>query len=242
MFLKHMRPDQVQDAIAKKAPLLLPAGCIECHGSHAALGLDTMAAEELCNAIAGRLPAVVAPSVEYGPTGWAVSGPELGTVDIDGNHFYLYVKDILRSLLLMGWPSIIVVIHHQGLDGPEALSFRKAASELAFDLKRAEKGLGWWGYQPPETHGRVWDRVRVMPTILPEAAAVCRGDHAGHFETSLLMHLHPEMVDLSQLARQSFWYTDQPDNLARTSTAEDGKRYFEAMVAAWVRLLAAEIS
>ena len=240
MFLKHMRPDQVQAAIAARTPLLLPAGVIECHGSQAALGLDTMAAEELCSAIAARVPAVVAPSVEYGPTGWAVSGPELGTVDIDGNHFYLYVKDILRSLLLMSWPAIIVVIHHQGMDGPEALAFRKAGSDLAFELARAEKGLGWWGSQPPETHGRVFGRVRVMPTILPEAEAMCRGDHAGHFETSLLLHLHPEMVDLSQLQRQSFWYTDQPDNLARTSTAEDGQRYFEAMVAAWVKLLAAE--
>ena len=46
MFLKHMRPDQVQAAIAAKTPLLLPAGVIECHGSQAALGLDTMAAEE----------------------------------------------------------------------------------------------------------------------------------------------------------------------------------------------------
>ena len=237
MLLKHIRPDQVHDAIARNVPLLLPAGCVECHGSHAALGLDTIVAEELCQAIAARVPAVVAPSIEYGPTGWAVSGPELGTVDVDGNHFYLYVKDVLRSLLLMGWPAIIVVVHHQGMDGPEALSFRKAAVELAMETARADNGLGWWGYQPPETYGRVWERVRVMPTVLPEAAATCRGDHAGHFETSLLLHLHPEMVDLSQLERQSFWYTDQPDNLARTSTAEDGKRYFEAMISAWVNLL-----
>jgi creatinine amidohydrolase len=237
MFLKHMRPDQVRDAINQNVPLLVPAGCVECHGSHAALGLDTIAAEELCAAVSARVPAVVAPSVNYGPTGWAVSGPELGTVDVDGNHFYLYVNDVLRSFLLMGWPRIYVIIHHQGMEGPEALAFRKAAADLAFEMTRAEKGLGWWGYQPPETHGRVWGRVQVMPTILPEAEAVCRGDHAGHFETSLLMHLHPEMVDLSQLARQSFWYTDQPDNLARTSTAEDGRRYFEAMVNAWVKVV-----
>ena len=237
MFLKYMRPDQVHAAIRDNLPLLLPAGCVECHGSHAALGLDTIAAEELCKAIAERVPAVVAPAIDYGPTGWAVSGPELGTVDVDGNHFYLYVKDVLRALLLMGWPAIHVVIQHQGMDGPEALAFRKAAAELAFELTRTEKGLGWWGYQPPETHGRVWERVRVMPTILPEAAAVCRGDHAGHFETSLLMYLRPELVDLGQLQRQSFWYTDQPDNLARTSSAEDGKRYFEAMVQAWVKAL-----
>ena len=234
MYLKFMRPDQVHDAISQNIPLLLPAGCVECHGVHAALGLDMLVAESLCAAIAGRLPAVVAPSIDYGPTGWAVSGPELGTVDVDGNHFYLYVKDVLRSLILMGWPRILVLIHHQGMDGPEALAFRKAGVELAFELARAEKGLGWWGYQPPDTHGNAFGRVRVRPTILPAAEAACRGDHAGHVETSLLMYLRPELVDLSLLGRRSFWYTDQPGNLARTSNPEDGRRYFDAMLSAWV--------
>lgn len=234
MFLKHMRPDQLHEAIRKNLPLLLPAGCVECHGVHAALGLDMLVAESLCTAIAEHAQAVVAPSIDYGPTGWAVSGPELGTVDVDGNHFYLYVKDVLRALLLMGWPRIFVVIQHQGMDGPEALAFRKAGAELAFELTRSEKGLGWWGYQPPETHGNAFGRVRVRPTILPAAEAVCHGDHAGHLETSLLMYLHPEQVDLTLLDQRSFWYTDQPDNLARAASAEDGQRYFEAMLAAWI--------
>ena len=234
MYLKYLRPHQMREAIAQNLPLLLPAGCVECHGSQAALGLDTIAAEALCAAIAGRVPAVIAPTIEYGPTGYAVSGPDLGTVDVDNNHFYLHVKDVLRSLLRMGWTRIIVIIQHQGMEGPLALAFRKAAAELAFELTRAEKGEGWWGLQAPDTHGNVWGRVRVAPTILPAAERVCRGDHAGHFETSLLMYLHPEMVDLSQLEQQSFWFTDQPDNLARTSTAEDGRMYFDAMLAAWL--------
>jgi hypothetical protein len=51
------------------------------------------------------------------------------------------------------------------------------------------------------------------------------------------MHLHPELVDLGQLAQRSFWYTDQPGDQASSGTAEDGRRYFEAMVEAWVREL-----
>jgi creatinine amidohydrolase len=237
MQLKHLLPRQLQDAIRRDLPLLVPAGCVECHGMHAALGLDTLVAEAVCQAIAARLPAVIAPTFEYGPTGWAVSGPELGTVDVDGNAFYLHVKDVLRSFLLMGWQRVVVIIHHQGMDGPEALAFRKAAADLAFELMREQHGPGWWGDHPPETYGRVWDRVRVAPTILPHAAPMGPGDHAGHTETSLLMHLHPELVDLGQLAQRSFWYTDQPGDQASSGTAEDGRRYFEAMVEAWVREL-----
>jgi len=236
-LLKHLRPQQIRDAIAARLPLLLPAGCVECHGSQGPVGTDTIAAEELCLAVARQTPAVVAPTIDYGPTGWAVSGPEWGTVDVAGEQFSAYVKEVLRSLLLMGWPRIIVMIHHQGTDGPEGLAFRKAAVELAFELARAERGNGWWGEQPPETHGEAFSRVRVAPTILPTAAAICHGDHAGHFETSLAMYLCPDSVDLTQLDRYSFWYADRPDNLARTSTREDGERYFTAMVNAWVEAL-----
>ncbi len=132
MYLKELRPHQVHDAIAGNVPLLLPAGCVECHGSQGPLGTDTIAVEELCRAIAGQVPAVIAPTLDYGPTGWAVSGPEWGTADITAQQFYPYVKEVLRSLLLMGWPHIYVFIHHQGPDGPEGLAFRLAAAEARF--------------------------------------------------------------------------------------------------------------
>jgi len=234
MLLKKMLPYQIRDAIERNLPLLIPAGCVECHGTHCAVGLDTIVVEELCKAICEHIPAVIAPTVDYGPTGWAVSGPELGTVDVDGNQFYSFVKDVLRSFLLMGWKNIIVIVHHQGMDGPEALAFKKAASELAFEVTRQEMGVGWWGNKPPEEHGDVFGRIRVMPSILPKAEEICRGDHAGRFETSLLMYLCPEAVDLSQLERQTFWYAERPDNLARNASKEDGERFFKAMVDAWV--------
>ncbi len=237
MWLKRMLPHQIQEAIANDLPLLIPASCVECHGAHAGVGLDTIIVEELCRAIAERLPVVIAPTMDYGPTGWAVSGPEWGTVDVDGNRFYLFVKDVLRSFLLMGWRRIFVIVHHQGMEGPEALAFRKAASELAFELTLREKGLGWWGFQSPETHGNVWTRIRVMPSILPEAENICRGDHAGRFETSLLLYLCPEAVDLTQLQKPTFWYADRPDNPAKDATREDGELFFKAMVEAWVKCL-----
>lgn len=232
-----MLPYQIHEAIAKNVPLLIPAGCVECHGNHLGVGVDTIIVEELCCAIAERLPAVIAPTIDYGPTGWAVSGPEEGTMDVNGNHFYLFVKDVLLSFLLMGWQRIFVIIHHQGMDGPEALAFRKAAAELAFELTRQKKGLGWWGFQSPETHGNVWTRIRVMPSVLPEVSEICRGDHAGYFETSLMLYLRPEAVDLSQLQKSTFWYADQPNSPAKNANREDGEIFFKAMVESWVKFL-----
>lgn len=234
MDLRLLRPGQIRDAIRAGTPLLVPAGCVECHGAHSPVGVDTLVVTALCQAVAARVPAVVAPVVDYGPTGYAVSGPEWGTVDISGPAFSAYVKGVLGGLMRMGWPRLVVIVHHQGMAGPEALAFRQAASELAFELTLAEKGPGWWGEQPPETHGNVWVRARVAPSVLPAAESLCRGDHAGGFETSLMLHLHPETVDMTELDRHHFWYTDRPDNLARAATREQGQRCFQAMVDAWV--------
>jgi hypothetical protein len=48
------------------------------------------------------------------------------------------------------------------------------------------------------------------------------------------MALHPEMVEMQQLDHPRFWYTEQAGTPAGTSNAEDGRRYFEAMLAAWL--------
>ena len=82
MQLKHMRPYQLRDYVEAGHPLLVPAGCIETHGPHMAIGHDTIIVEEICQRIAERTPCAIAPSFEYGPTGYALGGPEDGTIDV----------------------------------------------------------------------------------------------------------------------------------------------------------------
>jgi creatinine amidohydrolase len=224
----------MREAIRADYPLLIPAGCVEFHGYHLPLGSDTLFAEALCDRISAAIPAVVAPTIDYGPTGYALSGPDRGTMDVRGEAFSGYVKEVLRNFWEMGWARIVVLIHHQGMDGPEALAFRKAGAELVFEQLAAERGRGWWGDTPPETHGNVWTRIRVGPTILPAAAEIAGGDHAGMWETSLMLHLRPGLVDLDQIAPNPHWFTDRPENPAVGATAERGKAMLDAMTAAWV--------
>lgn len=234
MKLREMRPHQLRQAVAEGWPLLVPAGCVELHGPHLPFGVDTLAAEAVCEGIAARIPAVVAPTIDYGPTGYALSGPERGTLDVRGEEFSGYVKEVLRNFWEMGWQQIVVIIHHQGMDGPEALAFRKASAELTFEKLRTEKGRGWWGDQDPATYGRVWDRIRVGPTILPAAASVAGGDHAGMWETNLMLHLRPDLVEMERLPEEPYWYTASEGNRAGDATAEQGAAMLTAMVDAWV--------
>ena len=54
MYLKHLRPYQLADAVAQGHPLLVPVGCIETHGPHMAIGHDTLIVEEICDRVAAR--------------------------------------------------------------------------------------------------------------------------------------------------------------------------------------------
>lgn len=240
MNLQHLLPHQLKTALDAGWPLLVPSGCIEYHGPHMALGLDTIVVDELCQRVAQRVNAVVAPPFWYGPTGYAVTGPEQGTVDVSTERFGRHVKDVLASFWEIGFRWIIVCQHHQQLDGPEALAIRQAAAEVTFEKTHAERGHAWWGKAPLPTDDNVFERIQVWPSVLsPADKTVVMADHAGYYETALLMAARPELVDLGRLGMDAPWYTNTNDSKARQATREAGERMWQAMVDAWVEKLTA---
>lgn len=236
MRLHHLLPHQLELARAKGWPLLVPTGCVEYHGPHLPLGVDTMIVEELLRRVAERVPCLVAPPLWYGPASYAVAGPEQGSVDVSTERFGRHVKDVLTGFWRTGFRWIIVGVHHQGLDGPESLAIRQAAAEVAFEQTHAERGDGWWGRAPLDKDDNVFERIQVWPSVLPQAAAhgVVMADHAGFYETSLFMAAWPEQVDLNQLSASAPWYTATPASQARAASVEAGERMWGSMVDAWV--------
>jgi len=148
MHLQYLLPHQLKTAIDEGWPLLVPTGCIEYHGPHAALGLDTILVEELLRRVAERVNCVVAPPFWYGPASYAVTGPDQGSVNVSTERFGRHVKDVLEAFWDVGFHWIIVGVHHQQMDGPESLAIRQAAAEVTFEKTHAERGDGWWGKAP----------------------------------------------------------------------------------------------
>lgn len=241
MQLQYLLPHQLKNALDEGWPLLVPTGCIEYHGPHAALGLDTILVEGLLKEVAEQVNCVVAPPFWYGPTGYAVTGPDQGTVDVSTERFGRHFKDVLRSFWEIGFAWIIVGVHHQQMDGPESLAIRQAAAEVTFEETHAERGHAWWGKAPLPPTDHVFERIQVWPSVLPPAAAqgVKMADHAGFYETSLLMAVCPELVELHRLNEEAPWYCTNPDSQAREASLEAGKKMWAAVVEAWVEKLAA---
>ncbi len=243
MQLKHMRPYQLRHYVESGHPLLVPAGCVETHGPHMAIGHDTIIVEEICARIAARTPCAIAPSFDYGPTGYALGGPEDGTIDPDYDAFGRYVKSILKNFREMGFRKIYVPIMHQGMEAPLALAFKKAAAELTFE-DVLEKGYprGWWGKEETMRElGAIWGRIEVQPMILPAASPPAGGDHAGYNETSFLLATRPELVEQDKLDDDAPWYCRQhAEKNSWTANSEQGDIMVDAVVDTWIKKIDGE--
>ena len=239
MHLQYLLPHQLKQALDEGWSLLVPTGCIEYHGPHMALGLDTILVEELLRRVSERVKCVIAPPFWYGPTGYAVTGPDQGTLDVSTERFGRHVKDVLSSFWEVGFRWIFVGVHHQQMDGPESLAIRQAAAEVTFQKTYAERGDAWWGKAPLPPEDRVFERIQVRPSVLPAAAdqGVVMADHAGYYETSLLMAARPDLVELDRLGMGAPWYCTTPESRAREASVEAGEQMWTAMTNAWVQRL-----
>jgi len=231
-----MLPSQIRDAAERDLPVLLPIGCVECHGHHLPVGCDTIIVEEVVRRLEKRIDCVVAPTVDYGPTQYAVSGPDLGTMDTPSEDLMPYARAVLASLLALGFRRIFVLVFHQGENGELATTFRLVGMRLITDRRREECGHGWWGKERPDPNSGS-PTISVRSVVLPKSSPPAGGDHAGINETSYMLAACPDAVDMARLGPDGPWYTLTEGRRAEDGSAERGEEMLEAMVEAWAEEL-----
>ena len=240
MYLIHMRPEQVQDAVARNVPILMPAGCVEYHGPHLPIGTDFLIANSICVAAEKRVECVMAPPLQFAPTlDWA-AGPEEGEADFDPEAFFQYARESLRRIAAMGFRRIYILQHHQGPDGLEVLCLKRAAGEVIRETVK-EWGAGWGrgpGDELPNPDIFGWIRIAYLDSFSeypgPTEGQVPVG-HAGKGETQLIMASLPETVRMEALAtldRLPIWLED-----ADQADAEEGRQWLEFCIEGWVKEL-----
>ncbi len=230
MYLKYMLPSQIRDAAERDLPVLLPIGCVECHGHHLPVGCDTIIVEEVVRRLEKRIDCVVAPTIDYGPTQYAVSGPDLGTIDTPFEDLMPYARAVLAGLLALGFKRIFVLVFHQGENGELATTFRLVGMRLITDRRGEECGPGWWGKARP---GPGFPTIAVRSVVHPESSPPAGGDHAGISETSYMVAACPDAVDMARLSPDGPWYTLVEGGRAEDGSPERGEQMLEAMVEAW---------
>ncbi len=99
-------------------------------------------------------------------------------------------------------------------------------------------GKGWWGsdsykeyYSSLGSQDDPFSYVKVIPLIGKDAQHKCGGfDHAGKWETSLMIGTYPQDVDLSLCDRNTEWFSQS----AKEASAELGS-HMVACTLEWLR-------
>lgn len=230
MRYELMRPEQIRRAIDENWPVVLPIGVLEYHAAHLGVGVDTLVVVKALERLEGQMDLVILPPFYYGAGSYVVAGPERnGTVHVDAETILPFAKQLLASLLRIGFRNVHGVVHHQSENFaagmPTDLAFKLAARQAIFAHLNEERGEGWWGsdsmadyYDQHDAGDNPFNWIQFHPLMDEQTQQEYTFDHAGIGETSLMMALCPEGVDMSQ-RNDEHWYAKS----AGDASAEYGR-------------------
>lgn len=169
-------------ALAPEALLVLPTGTTEQHGPHLATGTDALLVEAVAERAAAqaRRPRTVllAPTLSYGASAHHL--PFGGTLSLRVETFQALLRDLLASAAASGCQRVFVLNGHGGNAAACNLAVAEAARE----------------------HGIIAATALFSQLIDLHSLEMQIVGHAGAFETSLMLALHPDLVR-PELARPS---------------------------------------
>lgn len=180
---KYLSRDAFAERIAKFPAVILPLGATEQHGHHLPLGVDIILAEALAKRVAEATGATMLPAMPFGYS-W-VWRDDPGSVTIESRTLEDVIVQTAESMARHGVRHVFLI------NGHEANSAT---------MKYASR--------------RVWDNpdVKVWRLFYPNLAAImaehCDSPtwhgivHACEFETSLMLAVAPELVDMTKAVRE----------------------------------------
>ena len=194
---EQMRPGQLLQAQKECNVAYLPIGPLEWHGPHLPFGVDALHAAALAERAAAVTGGVVFPTLYCGTEraraplyvkrmGFQDENTYVVGMDVPNNTvkscyfpeevFGMILREHLRVILSIGF-DVIVIVNSHGADGQLETGARIARE---FTATTGKTVLFFFGFGSP-------------------AGAEHLGGHANISETSIMLHLHPETVDLEAL-------------------------------------------
>jgi creatinine amidohydrolase len=242
--LDELAGPEVAERLTAESVLLQPIGAIEQHGPHLPLNTDHVIASELAELVAtgldGEVDLWLLPPIAYSKSNEHAWSP--GTVWLSATTLLAVLDDVGRCLATTAARRLVFLNGHGG---------NSALLDVACRELRLAHGLATFLCHPflPPDHGG--------PSTEHELGM---GIHAGRDETSMMLHLRPDLVKMDRAERRvpewlaanehvrfggsvSFgWLSDDFDPSGvigdpTGATAEIGAAHVEAAVAALLEQL-----
>jgi creatinine amidohydrolase len=198
---------EVAAAAERGAGVVLPVGATEQHGYHLPLSTDALLATDLAEAIAEPLDLLVAPAIAYGYRSRPLSGGGqgfVGTTSVSGRTLMAVVEDVLREFVRQGFRRIVVLNWHF-----ENAHFVYEATYLALEPHAETPAVAVVMEAPFQDLS-----AETMELLFGGDFPGWATEHASIMETSLMLHLHPELVradrTVDDQAERSPWWDVVP--------------------------------
>jgi creatinine amidohydrolase len=238
---------EIRDAAAQNRVAVLPVGTVEQHGPHLPLITDVLTASEMSRMAVERKPeqAVLMPPVYYSFNEHHLDFP--GTIAVEGQTVVNYVTDIGRSLAHHGFRKILLVNGH----GSNVPLLDVAARNITNRTESICAMVPWWNLIPKPLF------KELRESQYPGGMA-----HGCELETSVLLHLRPDLVQMEKAEKDIsfqpgeffFWDLQMPSPIffqewfsrysntgavgdPTKATAEKGRRFVEAVIGRLVLLI-----
>lgn len=167
-----------QDAI-----VILPVAALEQHGPHLPVQVDSRLGGEVARAaariVAKTQPVVVTPVMWHGLSDHHI--PFGGTLSLDYDTWYRVLRRLTHCLVEQGFRRVCIHNSHGG----NVAAAKVAVADLTTEFKI-----------PIVTVGYFHEAASAFQKILVRQKGV---QHACEAETSMMMHLEPGLVDISEL-------------------------------------------
>lgn len=181
--LENMTSPQVREAIdAGQDTIVLPFGSFEQHGGHLPIGTDSMLGDEIGRRVAEALDAFLGPTVRVGCADHHLPWP--GTMSISEDTLIATAIDYCRGLARHGFRRIVLLPTHGGNFHAIGIAAQRCADLEGTTVISAVSDFN--------------EDVLAEGTMGLSAqygiSAAQSGAHAGEWETSIMLHLAPDLV------------------------------------------------
>ena len=173
---------EISSAIKDKINVIVPLGAIEAHSAHLPLATDNYLVEGYVQALAQNTDSLVLPIIPFGQT-WSLQYAP-GSIHIEEETMVSLLVDVLTSLDYQGAKMATLVSSHFG-----NINVMKAAARKVYG--KIPLKVIYFTYPGMGLAKQVFERLNDHNLFL----------HADEVETSMLMYLHPQSVEMDKLQK-----------------------------------------
>lgn len=204
-WVAHTAPDIKDIGAAEGSVAVVPVGSVEQHGDHLPVGTDTILADAAAHAGAEQadddIPVIITPPI------WTGLSPHHlefgGTITLTVETMLSVLRDVAASILDNGFDAVFFLNGHGG------------------NMALLSTAVTQIGHEFPDTQILGLTYFQLAGPVVEEYRESELGGmaHGGEFETSLMLHFRPDLVEDDQMEAE---YMNDPYDLRRKDLFEGG--------------------